>query len=126
MLRIEMKRLLTALAGAGSLAIAAGACSSHPDPIIDTRGVDMTVYQQDLAECREYSRQVDPAVGMTKGAAAGAVVGAAAGAILDGNVGRSAGAGAVGGAAKSGVKAANEREDVVKNCMRYRGYRVLN
>ena len=102
------------------------ACSSHPDPIIDTRGVDMTVYAQDLRECREYAEQIDPASGISKGAAVGAAVGAATGAILDGNVGRSAGAGAIGGATKSGVKAANDKEDVVKNCMRYRGYRVLN
>lgn len=102
------------------------ACSSHPDPIIDTRGVDMTVYAQDLEECRVYAQQIDPATGMTKGAAVGAAVGAATGAILNGNVGRSAGVGAVGGATKSGVKAANDKEDVVKNCMRYRGYRVLN
>ncbi len=124
MLRSVVLKIRPPLAGL-LLAVTLG-CSSHPDPIIDTRGVDMTVYAQDLAECREYSEQIDPASGMTKGAAAGAVVGAATGAILNGNVGRSAGAGAVGGAAKSGVKAANDKETVVKNCMRYRGYRVLN
>ena len=124
MLRSALRKIRIVLPGL-LLTMAVG-CSSHPDPIIDTRGVDMTVYAQDLAECKEYAKQIDPASGMTKGAAAGAVVGAATGAILNGNVGRSAGAGAVGGATKSGVKAANDKEDVVKNCMRYRGYRVLN
>jgi outer membrane lipoprotein SlyB len=108
-------------------AILLGACSSHPDPIIDTKGVNMTVYEEDLAECKGYAEQIDPGTGMAKGAAAGAATGAAIGAISSGrDVGESAGVGAVLGVSKSGVKAANDKEALVKRCLRYRGYRVLN
>ena len=103
-----------------------GACSSHPGPIIDTKGVNMTVYEQDLAECTSYSEQIDPSKGMAKGAAGGAVTGGAVGAIGSGNIGTAAGIGAVLGASRSGSKAATDKEEVVKRCLRYRGYKVLN
>ncbi len=101
------------------------ACASHPDPIVDTKGVNMAQYQVDLAECREYSEEVSVAGGAAKGAAAGAVVGAAAGAI-GGGADRGAGYGAIGGATRSGLYNQREKEQVVKNCLRGRGYRVLN
>ena len=34
------------------------ACVSHPEPIIDTKGVNMASYNQDLEECTEYGEQV--------------------------------------------------------------------
>jgi outer membrane lipoprotein SlyB len=103
------------------------ACSSHPDPIIDTKGVNMTVYEEDLTECKTFTQQIDPSVGMAKGAAAGAATGGAIGAISSGrDIGQSAGVGAVLGVSKSGIKAANDKENVVKRCLRYRGYQVLN
>jgi uncharacterized protein YcfJ len=102
------------------------ACSSSPDPIIDTKGVDMTVYEQDLTECREYADQVDTKTGTAKGAAAGGATGGAVGAISGGSVGKSAGVGAVLGAASSAVKGSNQKSDVVKRCLRGRGYKVLN
>jgi outer membrane lipoprotein SlyB len=103
-----------------------GACSSHPEPIIDTKGVNMTVYEEDLAECKSYSEQIDPSKGMAKGAAGGAVTGGAIGAIGSGSVGTGAGIGAVLGMSRSGSKAATDKEEVVKRCLRYRGYKVLN
>ncbi|MCP4000956.1 MAG: glycine zipper family protein [Gammaproteobacteria bacterium] len=102
------------------------ACSSHPDPIVDTQGVNMTVYEQDLAECKSYSEQIDPSQGMAKGAAGGAVTGGAIGAIGSGGIGKGAGIGAILGMAGSGSKAATDKEEVVKRCLRYRGYKVLN
>jgi hypothetical protein len=112
----------------GSLSIfGLAACSAHPDPIIDTRGVSMTQYEEDLTECKGYASQIDPATGMAKGAAAGAATGAAVGAISSRNdIGESAGIGAVLGVSKSGIKAAGDKEQLVKRCLRYRGYRVLN
>ena len=101
-------------------------CSSAPQPIIDTKGVNMSVYEQDLAECQQYSEQVDTSSGVANGAAAGGIVGGAAGAIGGGSGTRGAGVGAVIGAAKSGGRAAAEKQAVVKNCLRGRGYRVLN
>lgn len=102
------------------------ACSSAPGPIVDTKGVDMTRYRADLADCETYAEQVRMERGVVKGAAGGAAVGAATGAILDKDVGEYAGVGAVAGGAKSAVRADREKSQVVKNCMRYRGYRVLN
>jgi outer membrane lipoprotein SlyB len=108
-------------------ALALSACSAHPDPIVDTTGVNMTVYAEDLEECKSFAGQIDPGTGMAKGAAAGAATGAAIGAISSHrDIGESAGIGAVWGVSKSGIKAANDKENVVKRCMRYRGYQVLN
>lgn len=101
-------------------------CSSHPEPIVDTKGVDMTQYQTDLAECQGYAEQIDPATGVTKGAAGGAATGGAIGAISGGEFAKGAGIGAVLGVAKSGVRASDDKEGVVKTCLRGRGYKVLN
>jgi len=104
-----------------------GACASHPDPIIDTKGVNMAAYEQDLADCETYSDQVQIEAGMARGAATGAATGGAIGAVRGrGNVAEDAAVGAVLGASKSGTEGAKEKERVVKNCLRYRGYRVLN
>ncbi|MEL7296980.1 MAG: glycine zipper family protein [Pseudomonadota bacterium] len=100
-------------------------CASHPDPIIDSKGVDMAKYQQDLAECREYAKSVSATEGAAKGAALGAVVGAAAGAI-SGNPDAGAGYGAISGGTQSGLSNKREQERVVKRCVSGRGYKVLN
>lgn len=113
-------------AAAACLFTLLAACSSAPGPIIDTKGVDMAKYRTDLADCETYAEQVRIERGVAKGAAGGAVVGAATGAILDKDVGEYAGVGAVAGGAKSAVRGDREKSQVVKNCMRYRGYRVLN
>jgi len=125
-----MKSSITGYSGTALLiATLAGlcACSSHPDPIIDPTGVNMTVYAEDLAECKGYAEQIDPGIGMAKGAVAGAATGGAIGAISSHrDIGEAAGIGAVWGISKSGIKAANDKEQLVKRCMRYRGYQVLN
>jgi len=102
-----------------------GACSSHPDPIIDMKGVDPIAMQADWDECEGYSDEVVVAKGMARGAPGGAVAGAAAGAI-SGDADGGAGYGAVWGATRSGIDGAREQEMVFKRCMRGRGYRVLN
>jgi hypothetical protein len=67
------------------------------------------------------------AEGMGKGAAVGAAVGAATGAVSDRReVGEAAGIGAIYGGTRSGLDADREKQKVFKNCMRGRGYRVLN
>ena len=101
-------------------------CSSSTAPIIDTKGVNMTQYQQDLAECEAYSAQVRSGEGIAKGTAGGAAVGGAIGAIAGGSAAKGAGIGAVSGGAESARIADREKADVVKNCLRGRGYRVLN
>ncbi len=108
------------------VAVLMSACSSSPGPIVDTQGVDMSHYYADLSACESYGDQVRIEVGMAKGAVAGGAVGAASGAILSESVGEWGGVGAVYGAAKSGLKGDREQSQVVKRCMRGRGYRVLN
>lgn len=105
--------------------VATAGCASHPDPIIDTKGVNPVVMQVDWDECEAYSDQVIVGRGAAKGAAGGAVVGAAAGAI-SGDVGEGAGYGAIFGATRSTLDGNDEKQMVFKRCMRGRGYRVLN
>lgn len=100
-------------------------CASHPEPIIDTQGVNMSRYEQDLQDCEAYGAQVRIEKGVAKGAVAGGAVGAASGAVV-GDAGAGAGLGAIGGAARSAQIGEEEKSRVVKNCLRGRGYRVLN
>lgn len=100
-------------------------CLSHPEPLIDTQGVNMARYEQDLEYCMDYGDQVRIEKGVAKGVAAGGAVGAASGAVL-GDAGTGAALGAIGGGARSAQIGEREKSRVVKNCMRYRGYRVLN
>ena len=112
------------LAAAG---IAAG-CAAHPDPIIDTKGVDPELMAQDWADCEAYTEEVSIAQGTAKGAGLGGAIGAVVGAI-GGNskdVAESAAYGAVYGGTDSGLDADREKQMVFKRCMRGRGYRVLN
>ena len=109
------------------------ACSSHSHNgssgiIIDTKGVDMHQYQQDRTECQSYASQVPVAGKATKTAAGGAVVGGVIGAIVGNSstAAKGAGVGAVTGAVKGTSSGNRERGSVVKNCLRGRGYRVLN
>ena len=100
-------------------------CQSHPQPIIDTKGVNMANYEADLADCQVYADQVHIEQGVAKGAVAGGVVGGATGAVF-GNAGKGAGVGAISGAARSAQIGEREKSQVLKNCLRGRGYRILN
>lgn len=100
-------------------------CAAHPEPIIDMQGVDRVRYEKDMEDCTAYGEQIRIEEGAVKGAAAGAAVGAATGAI-SGDTARGAGYGAVIGTAESARLNDREKQQVVKNCMRGRGYRVLN
>ena len=97
-------------------------------PIVDMKGVNLAAYQADLAECHEYAKEVEAG----KQVAIGAVAGAAVGGLMGASVGngetarRSAGAGATYGGTRSGVRALHESNKVVRNCLRNRGYAVLN
>lgn len=111
---------------AGCLAaLALGACVANTGPIIDTQGVNMAQYEADLAQCSVYRDEVGIPTGMVKGAAAGGATGAATG-VFTGDVGRAAGVGAVLGSAQSARENDRIRQQVVKNCLRGRGYRVIN
>jgi len=102
------------------------ACSNHNKVIIDPQGVDMSAYQRDLKTCEEISMQVDSKTGSR--AVGGAVVGGAVGAIVgDGDTARTAGGvGFVTGLVRGSAATKAERMRVIKNCLRNRGYSVLN
>jgi hypothetical protein len=103
-------------------------CAGHDavgGPIVDMKGVNPASYQRDLSECQQYASQVKVGQKAGVGAAAGAAVGGALGAIY-GEPGHGAAAGAVGGGASGIGHGLAERDQVVKNCLRNRGYAVLN
>jgi hypothetical protein len=122
------------LALAVAMATLAG-CAQSYQPVVDARGHDSARYQQDLFECRQYAEQVSPAgkaaVSGLGGAAAGAALGAITGALVGGvGAGEAAAVGAatggavgVGAGAYSGV---NDQQQIIDNCLRGRGYNVLN
>ena len=94
-------------------------------PIIDTKGVDMTLYETDLEECKTYSNDISTAKSIAKGSAAGAAVGAVIEAIS--NKRKDAiEIGAVSGGTQSGLRATREKEQILKRCLKGRGYKVLN
>lgn len=98
------------------------------EPIVDMRGVDPARYQADLADCRQYAQQVNVGADAATGAVTGAVVGGAVGAAAGNSdtAKRSAGVGAVLGGARGAAGGVQERNQVVRNCLRNRGYAVLN
>lgn len=117
--------ILSALA----ITLLAGCAGRHRgEPIVDMRGVDPVRYQNDLADCRQYGAQVGIGADAATGAVAGAVLGGAVGAVAGNSdtAKRSAGVGAVLGGARGAAGGAQERNQVVRNCLRNRGYAVLN
>ena len=102
-------------------------CAAHPDPIIDTKGVDPDAMAQDWDECEAYTEEISVAKGTAKGAGLGAAIGAVVGSIDGrGDVAEDAAYGAVYGGTDSGLEADRDKQEVFKRCMRGRGYRVLN
>ena len=99
------------------------ACASKP--VVDTYNVDMEKYAQDLTECENVADQLETGKTIAKSATLGAGVGAAIGAI-DGDVGEGAAVGGVSGGTAGILKSDEERARVTKNCLRHRGYHVLN
>lgn len=108
-------------------ALALAGCARDP-VIVDTKGTDMARYQQDRAECESYADQVSTGAKTAKSAGFGAAVGAAIAAIFGDSksVARGAGTGGVLGGARGVVEGEGEKDQVLRNCLRGRGYRVLN
>ncbi len=120
---MRLLRILGPLAGA----ICVAGCAAHPDPIIDTKGVDPEIMATDWDECEAYTEEVSIAAGTAKGAGLGAAIGAAVGAIGGGDdLAEDAAYGAIYGGTDSGLQADRDKQEVFKRCMRGRGYRVLN
>ncbi|MCP4302953.1 MAG: glycine zipper family protein [Gammaproteobacteria bacterium] len=106
-------------------ALSVAGCAAHPDPIVDTKGVNPDALAKDWQECEAYTEEILISQGVAKGGATGAAVGALGGAI-DGDAGKGAAAGALYGGTRSGLDADREKQAVFKRCLRGRGYRVLN
>jgi outer membrane lipoprotein SlyB len=102
------------------------ACGNRRMPIVDTKGIDMVQYRQDLFECQQYVEQVESKA--AKGAVGGAIVGAAIGAVIGNShiAKKGAGVGAIKGAVGGGVRTQAEKNAVLRNCLKGRGYNVLN
>jgi outer membrane lipoprotein SlyB len=98
---------------------------SMNNPIIDTKGVDMTLYETDLEECKAYSNDISTIKSIAKGSATGAAVGAVIEAISDKRK-DAIEIGAVSGGTQSGLRATRKKEQVLKRCLKGRGYKVLN
>ena len=99
------------------------------EPIIDRKGVDMSRYYADKAECEVYASEVRTGEKVARGAVRGAVVGGAIGAIINrgsNSAERGAGVGAVSGGVRGAKEGIRGTEKVVKQCLRGRGYKVLN
>ncbi len=96
--------------------------------IVDQRGLDSEKFERDLAECRTYKAEVDGVEDTAAGAAVGAVIGGLIGAAVGDSslVGRGAGTGAVSGGSRKAIDSSEEKARVVRNCMRGRGYKILN
>lgn len=104
------------------------ACASAPyRPVIDPKGQDMANFHIDLTECRELSEVRDAGASAADGAVAGAIFGALLGAAIGGSDGAKLGAKAfaVQGAAAGAGDAVLTQQQIVKNCMSGRGYKVL-
>lgn len=106
------------------------ACQGNPAQrvIVDTKGIDPAAYQQDLAECSALADQARPGGSAARGALGGALIGGALGGIFGDrhSAARMAGGGAVVGGASQAGAGYSERDQVLRNCMSGRGYRVLN
>ena len=114
----------------GTVCMLLVACASKP--IIDSKGVDMVQYQADLQDCAQVAELVETGKQIAKSTGAGAAVGAAVGVVTSvitgdaSDIAYSAAYGAVGGGSTGAFKADEEKARVIKNCLRNRGYSVLN
>ncbi|WP_295799195.1 glycine zipper family protein [uncultured Microbulbifer sp.] len=126
------------LAAVGLSAATLFGCAYQPEQVpgagnivIDTRGVNMSQYQLDLADCRglSYAARNDAGRRAATRAAGGLLLGGALGAIIGDTssaAAAGAGAGALIGAVTGAGSASAEQHYIVRNCLRGRGYRVLN
>lgn len=119
-----MKLLAVAVAAAMLVGCAAPRGSgSNYSPIVDRPG---TSYGADLQDCQAYAARLPSAGdGAVAGAVAGAIFGALLGAAFHVGSRDTAWAGALGGATGGAARSEQDQRSVIANCMRGRGYAVL-
>ena len=101
-------------------------------PVVDMRGHSEAVYDRDVAECQQTARTARNDTKEAEGAGIGAAAGGAGSAVL-GAIGGDpllgAGVGALAGLVGTGgyeeAKTEKREEQIVRNCMRDRGYSIL-
>jgi hypothetical protein len=120
-------RTLTALAAAAALLMACGNSGSSYVPVID--GPVGPNFNADLNQCQGIAasqQQFDGGTATTAATTAGA---AAVGSVIindnSDNLLEAAAAGAVVGIASDALEKNAQRESIIKNCMRGRGYNVI-
>jgi len=131
---MKKKRLLAvSLVAVSFLFLIGCATGTNYQPIVDLHGQDYAQYHRDLAECRGYANQISPANETVGSALLGSVLGAATGLALgsmSGDAGKGAAYGAiiggVGGGSVGAAKGYGTKEEILRNCLRGRGYNVLN
>ncbi|GIR41644.1 MAG: hypothetical protein CM15mP51_24240 [Porticoccaceae bacterium] len=96
--------------------------------IIDTRGVDESVFKKDYSECSDFAKNIDLTERTLKQGAVAGATGAAVGAIIGGEEAakKIGGSAAVLNAVEANLDSRNEQAKIIKNCLRGRGYKVLN
>lgn len=96
--------------------------------IVDTKGVDSQAYKMDLAECEQYRKEVDNTETAVNSVGLAAVMGGIIGAILGDSDSAAELAGSMAVQVGAGVLlgAEHEKDEVVKSCLKQRGYKVLN
>ncbi|MDV5169837.1 glycine zipper family protein [Photobacterium rosenbergii] len=111
------------------------ACSYNAAPVVGSHDKTQLEYEQDLAECREKTQEVDKSEAVRTSATNMAMIGTAAGALgglLSDDVGMgesmvwglALGAGT--GAAIGSVKATQTQSLVLRRCMELKGYQILD
>lgn len=109
------------------IATACANSGANYTPVID--GPKGPTYESDLAACQQLAASGGVVDGRVAGStAAGAGIGAASTVIWNGNsdnLGEAAAVGAIAGLASGIARQNNSRENIVRNCMSGRGYRVL-
>ena len=96
--------------------------------IIDTRGVDESVFKKDYSECSDFAKNIDLTDRTLRQGAVAVATGAALGAIIGGEEAakKIGGSAAVLNAVEANLDGRNEQAKIIKNCLRGRGYKVLN
>ncbi len=114
------------LALSGVLAACANAGANYA-PVID--GATGPNYASDLAQCQQLAASQPTLDGTTAGAVAVGAGTAAAGSVIfndnSDDLGDAAAVGAVAGLTGDLIRKNTQRENIVKNCMRGRGYNVV-
>lgn len=94
-------------------------------PIVDTKGVDMVAYENDMRECQAYAEQESPGSKAAAGAVGGAVIGVAISALFGTSRNRGAAVVAASGAGAGAGAGMRAQVAITRNCMAGRGYKVL-